>query len=108
MRFNLRGAKIFSAPSGVTMGWIRKHFQGATMPWTSFTTTLNMVRNEDQTTCTTAAKKFCFLFVRFLKGKVCANNFTIKAFENGKLFDTTGYGKVCSCAPALNCLYTDR
>jgi len=64
---------------------------------------------EDQTTRTTGGKKvLCFLFVRFLKGKVCANNFTIKAFENGKLFDTTAYGKVCSCAPALNCLYADR
>jgi len=45
-----------------------------------------------------------FLFVcvsiAFLNNRDCAHDFAVKALEYRNSFDTVGYGKVCSCAPA--------
>jgi len=37
-----------------------------------------------------------FMSVTLLHGKVCVNNFAIKAYDCGNAFDTVGEGKVCS------------
>jgi len=38
--------------------------------------------------------------------KIWVHDFTLKALEYIKNFDTVGYGKVCSCAPTFNFLCT--
>ena len=45
---------------------------------------------------------FVCLSVMLLNGRVCANDFAIKALECGNAFDAVGLRKVCSCAPAFN------
>ena len=50
---------------------------------------------------------FCLFFclsVTLLNVRVCAPDFALKALEYRNDFDAVGYGKVCSCAPALNFL----
>jgi len=51
----------------------------------------------------TAQKSFMFfLSITLLNGRVCANDFNIKAFEYGRAFDIVGEGEVSSCACAFN------
>jgi len=49
-----------------------------------------------------AKKVRYFLSITLLNGKVCEREITIRLFELRNSFKTSGYEKVCSCAPAFN------